>query len=187
MKRLPVWRTSLDNLDKKYNIIYADPPWSFKTYSDKGKDRSPDNHYGVMNLKDICNLPIDNISADNSVLLMWVIDPLLDKAFKVIEAWGFKFKTVAFTWAKTNKTKPGFFTGLGYWTRGNPEMCLLATRGRPKRIHKDVAQLVISQRGRHSEKPLLHKEIERLVEGPYLEMFARKKPREGWDYWGNEV
>ena len=76
----------MDNLDKKYNIIYADPPWSFKTYSDKGKDRSPDNHYGVMNLKDICNLPIDNISADNSVLLMWVIDPLLDKAFKVIEA-----------------------------------------------------------------------------------------------------
>ena len=173
--------------NKKYNIIYADPPWSFKTYSEKGKDRSPENHYSVMNLKDICNMPVNNIANDNSVLLMWVIDPLLDKAFEVINAWGFKYKTVAFTWAKTNKTKPGFFTGLGYWTRGNPEMCLLATKGRPKRIHKDVAQLVISERKKHSEKPLIHKEIERLVDGPYLEMFARQKPYKNWDYWGNEV
>ena len=81
----------------------------------------------------------------------------------------------------------GFFTGLGYWTRGNPEMCLLATRGRPKRISKSVNQLIISQRQRHSEKPLIHKDIEDLVGGPYIELFARKKPRDGWDYWGNEV
>ena len=174
-------------LDKKYNIIYADPPWSFKTFSDKGKDRSPENHYGVMSLKDICNLPIDNIADDNSVLLIWVVDPLLDKAFEVIKAWGFKFKTVAFTWAKTNKTKPGFFTGLGYWTRGNPEMCLLATKGRPKRKSKSVNQLIISQRQKHSQKPLIHKDIEDLVDGPYIELFARAKPRPGWDYWGNEV
>ncbi len=188
MKRLPVWRTSLDNLDKKYNIIYADPPWSFKTYSDKGKDRSPDNHYGVMNLKDICNLPIDNISADNSVLLMWVIDPLLDKAFKVIEAWGFKFKTVAFTWAKTNKTKPGFFTGLGYWTRGNPEMCLLATKGKPKRVSKSVPQLVIEQRREHSRKPdIIRKHIVDLCgDLPRCELFARQVSK-GWDSWGNQI
>ena len=118
---------------------------------------------------------------------MWVVDPLLDQAFKVIDAWGFKYKTVGFTWAKTNKNTMGFFTGLGYWTRGNPEMCLLATKGRPKRIHKDVAQLVISERKKHSEKPLIHREIERLVDGPYLEMFARQKPYKNWDYWGNEV
>ena len=173
--------------NKKYGVIYADPPWSFKTYSEKGKDRSPENHYNVMNLKDICNMPVNNIANDNSILLMWVIDPLLDKAFEVINAWGFKYKTVAFTWTKTNKTKPGFFTGLGYWTRGNPEMCLLATKGRPKRIHKDVAQLIISPRQEHSKKPLIHKEIERLVSGPYLEMFARQKPYPNWDYWGNEV
>ena len=175
------------DISKKYNVIYADPPWSFKTYSNKGKDRSPEKHYNVMSFKDICNMPVNNIANDNAVLLMWVIDPLLDKAFEVINAWGFKYKTVAFTWAKTNMKSDGFFTGLGYWTRGNPEMCLLATKGRPKRIHKDVAQLVIAPRGRHSEKPLLHGEIERLCEGPYIELFARKKTRDHWDFWGNEV
>ena len=172
---------------KKYNVIYADPPWSFKTYSNKGKDRSPEKHYNVMNFKDICNLPVNNIANDNSVLLMWVIDPLLDKAFEVINAWGFKYKTVGFTWAKTNRKSEGYFTGLGYWTRGNPEMCLLATKGRPKRINKDVKQLVVSQRQEHSKKPLMHKEIERLVDGPYIELFARNKPYKNWDYWGNEV
>jgi N6-adenosine-specific RNA methylase IME4 len=172
---------------KKYGVIYADPPWYFKTRSDKGKDKSPERHYPCMPIADIIRLPVNRIAKDNAVLLMWVVDPLLDQAFKVIDAWGFKYKTVGFTWAKTNRKSLGFFTGLGYWTRGNPEMCLLATKGRPKRIHKDVAQLVVSERRRHSEKPLLHKEIERLVEGPYLEMFARKKPYENWDYWGNEV
>ena len=92
--------------NKKYGVIYADPPWSFKTYSDKGKDRSPEKHYPVLNLGDIISLPVSRIAKDNAVLLMWVIDPLLDQAFKVIDAWGFKYKTVGFTWTKTNKTKP---------------------------------------------------------------------------------
>ena len=172
---------------KKYGVIYADPPWQFKLRSDKGKDRSPEKHYPVLGLTDICRLPVDTITEDNAVLLMWVCDPMLDQALEVINAWGFKYKTVGFTWAKTNRKKLGFFTGLGYWTRGNPEMCLLATKGRPKRIHKDVAQLVISERRKHSEKPLLHREIERLCEGPYIELFARKKTRDHWDFWGNEV
>lgn len=172
---------------KKYNVIYADPPWTFKTYSDKGKDRSPENHYNVMSLKDICNLPISKIANDNSVLLMWVVDPLLDKAFEVINAWGFKYKTVGFTWAKTNKKSMGFFTGLGYWTRGNPEMCLLATKGKPKRLSKSVPQLVVEQRREHSRKPdIMYSHIENLLEGPYIELFARTQ-RSGWDSWGNEV
>ena len=175
------------NTNKKHGVIYADPPWTFKTYSDKGKDKSPEKHYPCMPISDIIRLPVNRIAKDNAVLLMWVVDPLLDQAFKVIDAWGFKYKTVGFTWAKTNRKKLGFFTGLGYWTRGNPEMCLLATKGRPKRKAMDVAQLVVAQRGRHSEKPLLHKDIERLVDGPYIELFARKKPFDNWDYWGNEV
>ena len=173
--------------NKKYGVIYADPPWTFKTYSNKGKDKSPEKHYSCMSLSDILRLPVGDLAKDDAVLLMWVVDPLLDQAFKVIDAWGFTYKTVGFTWAKTNKNTMGFFTGLGYWTRGNPEMCLLATKGRPKRIHKDVAQLVVSERRKHSEKPLIHKDIERLVDGPYIELFARKKPYEHWDYWGNEV
>ena len=140
-----------------------------------------------MSLQDICNLPINNIANDDSVLLMWVVDPLLDKAFKVIEAWGFKYKTVGFTWAKTNKKSLGFFTGLGYWTRGNPEMCLLATKGKPKRISKSVPQLVVEQRREHSRKPdIMYNHIENLLEGPYVELFARTQ-RSGWDSWGNQT
>ena len=178
----------MDNLpNKKYGVIYADPPWLFRTRSDKGKEKSPEKHYDCMSLNDICNMNVKDISKPDSVLLMWVCDPMLDQAFKVIDAWGFTYKTVGFTWAKTNKNTMGFFTGLGYWTRGNPEMCLLATRGRPKRKSKSISQLVISQRKKHSEKPLLHKDIEDLVDGPYIELFARAKPRAGWDYWGNEL
>ena len=172
---------------KKYNVIYADPPWTFKTFSNKGKDRSPEKHYNVMNFKDICNLPVNKIANDNSVLLMWVIDPLLDKAFEVINAWGFKYKTVGFTWAKTNRKSEGYFTGLGYWTRGNPEMCLLATKGKPKRISKSVPQLVVEQRREHSRKPdIVYNHIENLLEGPYIELFARTQ-RNGWDSWGNQT
>jgi len=175
------------DINKKYNVIYADPPWTFKTFSDKGKDRSPENHYNVMSLKDICNLPISKIANDDSVLLMWVVDPLLDKAFEVINAWGFKYKTVGFTWAKTNRKSMGFFTGLGYWTRGNPEMCLLATKGKPKRISKSVPQLVVEQRREHSRKPdIMYNHIENLLEGPYIELFARTQ-RSGWDSWGNQT
>ena len=183
-----VWRLSLDNLPtNNYGVIYADPPWSFKTFSNKGKDRSPEKHYPVLNLADICNLPVGRIAKDNSVLLMWVCDPMLDQAFEVIDAWGFKYKTVGFTWCKTNKNTLGFFTGLGYWTRGNPEMCLLATKGKPSRKSKSVAQLIVSERRRHSEKPLIHNRIEELLDGPYIELFARQKTRPNWDYWGNEV
>ena len=93
-------------------MIYADPPWLFKTRSDKGKDKSPERHYPVLSISDICNLPVGDIAKPDSVLLMWVVDPLLDQAFKVIDAWGFTYKTVGFTWAKTNKNTMGFFTGL---------------------------------------------------------------------------
>ena len=174
--------------NKKYNIIYADPPWSFETYSDKGKDKSADNHYECKDIEWISNLPVQNISDDNCILFMWVTDPLLEKAFDVIKAWGFIYKTVAFTWAKSNKNKLGMFTGLGYWTRGNPEMCLLATKGKPKRISKSVAQLVIDERREHSRKPdRIRNDIVKLCgDISRIELFARQR-FEGWDAWGNEI
>jgi|TARA_R110000787_G_scaffold23989_1_gene68401 N6-adenosine-specific RNA methylase IME4 len=174
--------------DKTYDVIYADPAWYFKTYSKKGNGRSPEQHYSCMSINDICNLPIDSISNPNCVLLLWAIDPMLPQAFKVIESWGFKYKTVAFTWAKTNKKSEGFFTGLGYWTRGNPEMCLLATRGKPKRISKSVKQLVVDRRREHSRKPdRIRDDIVQLCgDVSRIELFARQKT-EGWDSWGNEV
>ena len=171
--------------NKKYNIIYADPPWSYKG---KMMNSSVTDHYSVMTINDICNLPVKDISKDNSILFMWVTDPLLEKAFEVIKAWNFVYKTVAFTWAKSNKNKLGMFTGLGYWTRGNPEMCLLATKGKPKRVSKSVAQLVIDERREHSRKPdRIRDDIVNLCgDLSRIELFARQK-FDGWDAWGNEI
>jgi len=175
------------NIKKKYKVIYADPPWYFKSYSKKGEGRNATQHYDCSSLTDIVSLPVNDISEDNATLIMWVTDPFLQEAFKVIEGWGFKYKTVAFTWVKQNKNNSNFFTGLGYWTRANPEMALLATKGKPKRINKDVSQLVISKRREHSRKPdEMYDKIERLLEGPYIELFARTQ-RSGWDSWGNQV
>jgi len=169
-------------LNKKYKTIYADPPWYFRSYSEKGEGRNAIKHYKCMSLSDICNLPISTISDDNCVLLMWVVDPFLEQAFRVIDSWGFTYKTVGFTWAKTNQKSLGFSTGLGYWTRSNPEMCLLSTKGNPKRVSKSVKQLVVSSRREHSRKPdEMHTYIEQLLEGPYI------STKEGWDSWGNEI
>ena len=111
----------------------------------------------------------------------------MPEAFEVIRAWGFEYKTCAFVWVKTTKDESRFATGMGYWTRANAEICLLATRGSPKRINADVHQVISSPRTEHSRKPEeVATRIERLVPGPYLELFARR-PREGWSLWGNEA
>jgi len=180
--------TNIDALSVgHYGAILADPPWPWQARSPKGEGRSAKRHYPVMQLDEIKALPVQRIAANDCVLFLWCIDSMLPQALEVIEAWGFTFKTVAFTWVKKNRASDGFFTGMGYWTRANPEMCLLATRGRPCRIARNVQQLVIAPRGRHSEKPAeVHRRIERLVAGPYLELFARR-PVAGWDVWGNEV
>jgi N6-adenosine-specific RNA methylase IME4 len=125
---------------------------------------------------------------------MWVTWPLLPQALTVVDQWGFDYKTCAFDWMKANNTQPSFFeeevpaqVGMGYWTRSNTEPCLLATRGKPKRINADVRQGIIAPRRQHSRKPDgVHARIERLVAGPYLELFARQR-RPNWDVWGNQT
>jgi N6-adenosine-specific RNA methylase IME4 len=118
---------------------------------------------------------------------------MLQHALAVIRAWGFEYKTCAFAWTKAtpDTIRGGFFgleMGTGYWTRANTEVCLLATRGRPKRLHRDVRQVIIEPRREHSRKPDgVYQRIERLVPGPYLELFARSSPRTGWTFWGDEV
>ena len=185
-------------LNKKYSVIYADPPWNFKNWSDKGMmvppvkgkgggSKNAKMHYPCMSIKEICELPVSNIADDNCVLLMWTTEPMLEMSFDVIKSWGFKYKTMGFVWAKTNIHKLGFFQGLGYWTRANPEYCLLATKGNPKRVSSNVNTLVVSNRREHSRKPdEMYTYIEQLLGGPYIELFARNT-REGWDSWGNEV
>jgi N6-adenosine-specific RNA methylase IME4 len=175
---------------RKYGAIYADPPWSFRNWSTKGTGRNAISHYDCLDFRTLIGLPIADLAADDCALFVWATDPLLPRAIELIKAWGFEYKTVAFYWVKLNsaaKRDTDYFTGLGYWTRANPEQCLLATRGKPPRQAKDVKRLVVEKRREHSRKPdCVRERVERLVAGPYLELFAREtKP--GWDCWGDQV
>lgn len=175
--------------NKKYSVIYADPPWEFTIWSDKGGDKSAQNHYDTMTLEDIKKIDINSISEKNCYLFMWATYPNLPQAFDLGSAWGFKYRTVAFTWAKLNKTGQGFFTGLGYYTRSNPEICLLFVKGKPfKHKSRSVKNLVISPVTKHSQKPYEIRDMIVSLCGdlPRIELFSRNRA-EGWDAWGNEV
>lgn len=177
------------NTDKKYNIIYADPPWTFKTYSDKGKDRSAEKHYVCMNKKEIQKLPVQNLCKKDSVLFLWVTYPCLKEGLELIEKWGFTYKTCGFSWIKLNKKNNTPFIGMGYYTRSNNEICLLATKGKPlKRISKSVKQVILSKIEEHSKKPdeTRNRIVELFGDIPRIELFARQTCG-GWDCWGNEV
>ena len=180
-----------------YGAILCDIPWDFKTRSDKGEGRSAKRHYDVMNLADVKALPVGELAARHSVLFMWTTDTHLGHAMDVLRAWGFCYKTVGFYWAKTNRVSEGKFVGMGFWTRANPEQvlvasedsgnqCLLGTAGQPKRVEKDVRKLIEAPRREHSRKPdEIYSRVERLVDGPYLDLFARES-RKGWTTWGFE-
>ena len=170
---------------KKYTVLYADPPWR---YRNKSNGRSPESHYPTMKTEDICALPVQALAAEDCALFLWVTMPMLFEAQKVLAAWGFRYKTVAFVWVKQNRKGTGIFWGMGYWTRANAELCLLATRGRPQRRAKNIHQVIISPVEEHSKKPEeARRRIEALLgEVPRLELFARR-PSPGWDVWGNEV
>jgi N6-adenosine-specific RNA methylase IME4 len=172
---------------QKYGAILADPPWDFKAWSAKGEDRAASQHYAVMNLEELKELPVWKLAAPDCALFLWATNPLLPEALEVVKSWGFTYRTLAFSWAKTCKVatdKP--FMGLGYWTRANVELCLLSTRGHPKRLARDVRQLIIEPLREHSRKPEIRDSIERLVAGPYCELFSRSN-REGWDCFGEET
>lgn len=168
-----------------YQIIYADPPWR---YDQKGLQGAAEKHYSTMSLEDICKLPVGSISAKDSILFLWATFPQLPAALRVISAWGFKYKTVAFLWLKKNRKADSWFFGLGFWTRGNAEVCLLATRGHPKRQSSKIHQFIISPIEAHSKKPdiVRNKIVELAGDVPRIELFARQTTP-GWDVWGNEV
>ncbi len=177
-----------------YGAILADPPWRFEAWSGKGTARAADNHYQTMTIDEICALPVKELTADDCVLFVWACWPTLLDALRLIEAWGFKYKTCGFNWTKAHAGQVEMFQddvnpymGLGYWTRANTEPCLLGTRGKPKRLDAGVRQAIIAPKREHSRKPDgVHASIQRLVAGPYLELFARQK-RPGWDVWGNQT
>jgi N6-adenosine-specific RNA methylase IME4 len=170
---------------KKYRIIYADPPWDYEQRRLQG---AAERHYRTMRTEDICRLPVPEISDEDSILFMWATFPQLPEALRVIEAWGFVYKCAGFVWLKKNRKADSWFFGLGFWTRGNCEVCLLATKGRPKRDSAKVPQLIVSPVEEHSKKPDIAREkiVELMGDIPRIELFARKRTP-GWDVWGNEV
>jgi N6-adenosine-specific RNA methylase IME4 len=178
----------------KYAVVLADPPWQYVTWSAKGTGRSAEQHYRTMDEDALYKMPVADLAAKDCVLFLWVTWPTLPQALRTIAAWEFEYKTCAFDWTKAHADQIEMFrddldgqVGLGHWTRSNTEPCLLATRGKPKRISAAIRQPIIEPRRGHSRKPdCVYDRIERLVAGPYLELFARTK-REGWDSWGNEV
>lgn len=173
---------------QKYDIIYADPPWQYRTYSKKGKGRSAESHYPTMSIEEIKALPVSELAAKDCALFMWITFPCLQEALEVLTAWGFSYKTVAFVWVKQNRKSDSLFWGMGYWTRANAELCILATKGHPRRISSDVHQVIVSRIEQHSKKPDEARDrIVRLMgDLPRIELFARQSPK-GWDVWGNEV
>lgn len=186
----------------EYRAIYADPPWAFNLWWGGRSNKTPAGvpsratvaHYPVMREEELSALPVGDIAAKDCVLVMWIAWPVLEWSLRVMKAWGFEYKTCAFAWIKAHAGQLELFQEdirphmtLGYWTRSNSEVALLGSRGKPKRQATDVRQAIIEPRREHSRKPdCVHERIERLVSGPYLELFARQT-RPGWDCWGNET
>lgn len=181
------------NTNKKYNIIYTDPPWEYKQSGSKTKSRGmAKQHYKTMATKDICNLPIRSITTDDCICFMWATFPNIGEALKVMEAWGFEYKTAAFVWIKKNKKSGTNFWGMGAYTRANAEVCLLgiSKNTKAKQVVKanNVHSVIESSIEEHSKKPDETREriIKLLGEIPRIELFARQQVQ-GWDCWGNEV
>ena len=175
--------------NKKYNIIYADPPWQYKKGKVTSNDRAPEKHYQTMPTTEIANLPVEQIADKDCILFMWATFPKLQDAFKVIQDWGFDYKTCGFVWVKKNKKQINSnFWGMGMWTRSNAEICLIATKGKPKRINANVHSIIEAPIREHSRKPsMVRSRIKQLMgDIPSIELFARQSS-EGWDVWGNQV
>lgn len=184
-----------------FGAILADPPWRFRTWNKSeavrrrgsGTNVCASVHYHTMTVEDVAALPVSELAADDCALFLWCCWPTLQDSWAVLSGWGFTYKTCAFDWLKAHAGQMDFLRddydalmGMGYWTRSNSEPCLLATRGKPRRLNADVRQGIIEPRREHSRKPdCVHERIERLVAGPYLELFARRS-RPGWTTWGNE-
>lgn len=167
--------------DKKYRVIYADPPWSYNDKLDLDCSGGAEKHYNTMPLDEIAALPIERIAEKNAVLFLWTTNPLIFDSKQIFEAWGFTYKSM-FIWDKVK-------TGMGHYNSVRHEMLLICTRGSctpdTPRMFDSVQS--IERSSNHSEKPQEFREIiETLYAGEKIELFARVK-REGWDVWGNEV
>lgn len=172
-------------MGKKYKIIYADPPWQY--HNNKGQGAA-ERHYSCLSNEEIRSLPVADIAADDCILFLWVTFPCLLEGISVLEAWGFTYKTCGFNWVKRNKKADTFFFGLGNWTRSNSEICIIGTKGRPKRESKAVKQVCDARIMNHSKKPdeIRERILNLCGDLPRIELFARQR-YDGWDCLGNEI
>lgn len=174
----------------KYNIIYADPPWSFKNFNNETASKWVGDQYRCMTFEEMCEMPIKNFCEKDCVCLMWVTFPKLKEGIALLEAWGFEYKTNAFTWIKKNKKSTDTnFWGMGYYTRSNAEICILGTKGKvlPRLSHK-IHSVIESPIREHSRKPdeVRDKIVKLFGDIPRIELFARTET-EGWDVLGDET
>ena len=187
---------------EKYRAIVMDPPWAFRTFGGDNATphRSLNEHYQTMELHEIAGLPVPALADKSCALFMWVVSSHIDAGIELMNMWGFSLKSLAFVWVKSKigaAEQGALFLedayddkhplSMGYWTRQQTELCLLATKGKPAVKDRGVRQLIIAPRREHSRKPdETFARAGRLVDGPYLEMFARQR-RPGWSAWGNET
>lgn len=180
-------KVDIFSTNKKYNIIYADPPWSYRNMGNI--QATANQHYNTMKQEEIEDLGkvIKNISDTNCMLFIWVTFPKLQEGLNTIKAWGFEYKTIGFNWIKKNKNGSNFF-GVGWYTKSNSEICLIGVKGKPIKKSNSISQIIETVREEHSKKPEIVREkiVEFVGDLPRIELFARQQVQ-GWDCWGNEV
>ena len=174
--------------DKKYRIIYADPPWAYRSFEKMEMRGLAKNHYSTMSIEQIMDLPVCDIADNDCMLFLWATFPSIDMALKVIESWGFVYKTAGFVWIKTDKNSQKPKTGMGWYTKSNAEVVLIGRKGSFTKQHDNVCQVIISTASDHSKKPdEVRKRIIKLCgDLPRIELFARTQIH-GWDTWGNDT
>ena len=174
----------------KYNIIYSDPPWKYNSRNNINTRFGGGvfNKYSLMTMEEIKSLPISNLAEENCVLFLWCTFPYLDEQIKLFDYWGFRYRTLGFSWIKTNSKNGKPFFGVGYYAKSNCEICLMGMKGQLKPISNKVSSVIISPRREHSKKPdeVRNKIVELFGDLPRIELFAREKV-EGWASWGNEI
>ena len=177
------FKIDIYNTKETFRVIYADPAWSYNDKQDTPQLGGANKHYDTMSLKSLCDLPVKELSEKDSVLFLWVTSPLLEDAFKVISAWGFKYKT-SFIWDKIKHN-------MGHYNSVRHEILLVCTKGSCTPDNKKLYDSVqsIERNNNHSEKPI---EFLNIIDDLYnygnkLEMFCRTIKKDNWHGWGNEL
>jgi len=186
---LTIYTKDLGSINKKYKIIYADPPWTYdKSGGIKSARGLAKKFYNTMSIDDIKALPVSEITEDNCYLFLWATAPNIQQALDTLKSWGFELFTIVFTWIKINKKSDSLFWGMGNSSRANPEYVLLGRKGKLKRLDAGVHSVVQERIQEHSKKPdEVRKRILRLYgDLPRIELFARQE-KNGWDSWGNQI